>query len=323
MRRSARRWSNRRRWWRRSSGCTPPFRACRSSVPPWGCRVSGARRRIGRAQPARRRRSSASAPSWRPTAITSRSWRRRRQARRSPRMGATARATAGPASSTPWPRASSRATGCASPSCRTPRWASPCATTIATAAGSRSRSSWSRPGGRSRWPTSSGLLEAGPAIGAALGRAGPLGASRLGLGRITLANYVAAALLMPYAPFLAATQALAYDVGMLCALRRELEAGGAPADHLGASLGPRRAVPHGVHGRRGQRVQALLLRRVSVLAPGGHLPALEPPRGLREPGPDPDPGGRSRRQAVAHDRPRDAPAWPCPGASRPPSSPWG
>ena len=61
------------------------------------------------------------------------------------------------------------------------------------------------------------LLEAGPAIDAALDGAGLVDHHVRRLGRVTLANYVAAAQMMPYAPFLGAAQALGYDVELLAA----------------------------------------------------------------------------------------------------------
>lgn len=60
-----------------------------------------------------------------------------------------------------------------------------------------------------------GLLEAGEALDATLAAAGlPEGEARR-LGRVALCNYFAAALMMPYAPILAAAQETGYDVELL------------------------------------------------------------------------------------------------------------
>lgn len=60
-----------------------------------------------------------------------------------------------------------------------------------------------------------GLTEIGKAIDAIVGRAGPLDDTARRLYRMTLANYYAAAVLMPYAAFHSAAEALAYDIGVL------------------------------------------------------------------------------------------------------------
>lgn len=58
-------------------------------------------------------------------------------------------------------------------------------------------------------------LEQEPAIARALAKSGLTDPSALILGRITLANYFAAALLMPYRQFLAACESLRYDVELI------------------------------------------------------------------------------------------------------------
>lgn len=60
-----------------------------------------------------------------------------------------------------------------------------------------------------------GLAECGPAMEAIAGRAGPLDDTARRLYRITLANYYAAAAMMPYAAFHSAAEALSYDVHVL------------------------------------------------------------------------------------------------------------
>src|SRR5262249_7311707 len=60
-----------------------------------------------------------------------------------------------------------------------------------------------------------GLTEAQSHVESIVGRAGPLDDAPRRLYRITLANYFAAAVMMPYAPFLAAAEALGYDVHVL------------------------------------------------------------------------------------------------------------
>jgi XRE family transcriptional regulator, fatty acid utilization regulator len=59
------------------------------------------------------------------------------------------------------------------------------------------------------------LAECGPQFEAILGRAGPLDDTPRGLYRITLANYFAAAVMMPYQSFLTAAETLSYDVHVL------------------------------------------------------------------------------------------------------------
>ena len=60
-----------------------------------------------------------------------------------------------------------------------------------------------------------GLAECGPGIDAIVSRAGPLDDTARRLYRITLANYFAAAAMMPYQAFHGAAEALSYDVHVL------------------------------------------------------------------------------------------------------------
>jgi predicted transcriptional regulator/DNA-binding XRE family transcriptional regulator len=60
-----------------------------------------------------------------------------------------------------------------------------------------------------------GLMECGGAFESIVGRAGPLDDTPRRLYRITLANYFAAAVLMPYAAFHGAAEALSYDLQVL------------------------------------------------------------------------------------------------------------
>jgi predicted transcriptional regulator len=60
-----------------------------------------------------------------------------------------------------------------------------------------------------------GLAEFSGAIETIIGRAGPLDDTPRRLYRITLANYFAAAAMMPYQPFHAAAESLGYDVNLL------------------------------------------------------------------------------------------------------------
>src|SRR6516225_7984521 len=60
-----------------------------------------------------------------------------------------------------------------------------------------------------------GLAECGPQLETILGRAGALDDAPRRLYRITLANYFAASVMMPYQPFLTAAEALSYDVHVL------------------------------------------------------------------------------------------------------------
>src|SRR5213075_2513398 len=60
-----------------------------------------------------------------------------------------------------------------------------------------------------------GLAECTPGFEAIIGRAGALDDTSRRLYRITLANYFAGAVLMPYQPFHAATESLGYDIHVL------------------------------------------------------------------------------------------------------------
>src|SRR6476660_1066638 len=60
-----------------------------------------------------------------------------------------------------------------------------------------------------------GLTEGGPSIDAIVNRAGPLDDTPRRLYRITLANYFAAAAMMPYQAFHGAAETLNYDVHVL------------------------------------------------------------------------------------------------------------
>src|SRR3954466_2985103 len=60
-----------------------------------------------------------------------------------------------------------------------------------------------------------GLAECGPIFDGIINRAGPLDETPRRLYRITLANYFAAAVMMPYAAFHSAAEALSYDVHLL------------------------------------------------------------------------------------------------------------
>ena len=80
--------------------------------------------------------------------------------------------------------------------------------------------------------------------------------------RIGLLNYVAGALLMPYAPFLAAARALRHDMEALAArFGVSLRAGVPAALHPAAAGRARRAVLLPARRSGGQRVEAVLRRR--------------------------------------------------------------
>ncbi len=61
------------------------------------------------------------------------------------------------------------------------------------------------------------LLEMAPEIDAVVGRANPPDAVTRRLLRVNLANYAAAAVMMPYGRFIEASESLAYDIGVLTA----------------------------------------------------------------------------------------------------------
>src|SRR5215213_302273 len=124
-----------------------------------------------------------------------------------------------------------------------------------------------------------GLTECGASIDAIVNRAGPLDETPRRLYRITLANYFAAAVMMPYQPFHSAAE---------CA---------------------RRAVLPAARRQRRQRLQAVFLRHVPVLEIRRHLPAVERALDLRHAGPPAQAGDRAaRRHALLFDRTDGAPA---------------
>ena len=90
---------------------------------------------------------------------------------------------------------------------------------------------------------------------------------------MSLANYAAGAIMMPYAPFLAAAERHRYDVDRLCArLWRERRAGLAPADHAPAQRRARRALLHAAGRRRRERLEALRRRGFPFSRFGGTCP---------------------------------------------------
>ena len=161
----------------------------------------------------------------------------------------------------------------------------------------------------------SGLPNAARSIDAIVNRAGPLDDTPRRLYRITLANYFAAAVMMPY-------QAVPQRGGNAelrracagAALQCRLRAGLPPPDHAAAAERARRAVLPAARRQCRQRLEAIFLRHVSVLEIRRHLPAVERAFDLRHAGPPAQAGDRTaRRHALFLDRADGAP----PGGAAP------
>ena len=117
-----------------------------------------------------------------------------------------------------------------------------------------------------------GLAEFGASIDAIVNRAGPLDDTPRRLYRITLANYFAAAVMMPYQAF--HTRGGKSELRRACAgaaLQRRLRAGLPSPHHAAAAERARRAVLPAARRQCRQRLQTILLRHVSVLEIRRHL----------------------------------------------------
>ena len=143
-----------------------------------------------------------------------------------------------------------------------------------------------------------------------VGRAGPLDDTPRRLYRITLANYFAAAVddalpgLSQRGRSLELRRARAG-----AALQCRFRAGLSSPHHAAAAERARRAVLHAARRQCRQRLQALLLRHVSVLEIRRHLSAVERAFDLRHAGPPAQAGDRAaRRHALFLDRADGAPA---------------
>ena len=160
-----------------------------------------------------------------------------------------------------------------------------------------------------------GLAECGASIDAIVNRAGPLDDTPRRLYRITLANYFAAAVMMPYQAFHgAAEDAELRRARAGAALQCRLRAGLPPPHHAAAAERARRAVLPAARRQCRQRLQAIFLRHVSVLEIRRHLPAVERAFDLRHAGPPAQAGDRTaRRHALFLDRADGAP----PGGAAP------
>ncbi|MEY9265470.1 transcriptional regulator with XRE-family HTH domain [Bradyrhizobium elkanii] len=155
-----------------------------------------------------------------------------------------------------------------------------------------------------------GFVECGAAIDAIVSRAGPLDDTARRLYRITLANYFAAAAMMPYQAFHSAAEALSYDVHVLA---QRFNAGFEQVCHRLTTLQRPNARGGAVlpapRRQCRQRVEAVFLRHLPVLQVRRHLPALERALDLRHAGSPAQPGDRiAGRHALFLDRADGAPA---------------
>ncbi len=154
------------------------------------------------------------------------------------------------------------------------------------------------------------LAECGTQFETIVGRAGALDDAARRLYRITLANYFAASVMMPYPAFLAAAEAL--ELRRPCAratFQCRLRAGLPSPHHPAAAERARHSVLPAARRQRRQRLQALLLRHFPVLQIRRHLSAVERAFDLRHAGSPAEAGDRAaRRHALFLDRADGAPA---------------
>ena len=163
-----------------------------------------------------------------------------------------------------------------------------------------------------------GLAECGGSFETIVSRAGPLDDTPRRLYRITLANYFAAAVMMPYQAF--------HSRGGKPELRRpragaalqcRFRAGLPSPDHAAAAERARRAVLPAARRQCRQCLQAVFLRHLPVFEIRRHLSAVERAFDLRHAGPPAQAGDRTaRRHALFLDRADGAPAGGAASASR-------
>ena len=103
--------------------------------------------------------------------------------------------------------------------------------------------------------------------------------------KVSLANYLAAAMMMPYEAFREACERTSHDIELIgAAVRGQLRAGLPPADHALAADLARHAVLHAAGGLGRQHLQALRRRVLSVLRFGGSCPRWRMHEAFRTPG---------------------------------------
>ncbi len=142
-----------------------------------------------------------------------------------------------------------------------------------------------------------GLAECGASFDAIINRAGPLDETPRRLYRITLANYFAAAVMMPYQAFHSAAESLSYDVHVLA---QRFNAGFEQVCHrlttLAAAERARRAVLPAARRQCRQRLEAVFVGHLPVLEIRRHLSAVERAFDLRHAGPAAQAGDRTARR---------------------------
>ncbi len=147
------------------------------------------------------------------------------------------------------------------------------------------------------------LAEFNSIVDAIVNRAGPLEDGARRLYRMTLANYFAAAAMMPYQEVHAAAETLGYDVHVIA---QRFNASFEQVCHRLTTL--QRPNARGVPffplrvGQRRQRLQAFFVRHLPVLEVRRHLSPLECALHLRHPGPPaaPDRGAARRQPLLLH-----------------------
>ena len=150
-----------------------------------------------------------------------------------------------------------------------------------------------------------GLAECSGIFEAIVNRAGPLDDTPRRLYRITLANYFAAAVMMPYQAFHAAAEAL--ELRRPCAgaaFQCRLRAGLPSPDHAAAAQCARRAVLPAARRQCRQCLQAIFLRHLSVFEIRRHLSAVERALDLRHAGPPAQADDRTARRRAGISRSR-------------------
>ena len=147
-----------------------------------------------------------------------------------------------------------------------------------------------------------GLMQHGEAIAEIAGRFAPPDHATLQQLKVFLGNYLAAAIMMPYATFLAALEETGYDLERVRArFGASFEQAAQRITTLDRAGRPRHSLLHGA-GRCGrQHFQALFERPLPLLPFRRNLSALEHPRQLQNARPDGHSGDRNAgRRALFH-----------------------
>ena len=179
-----------------------------------------------------------------------------------------------------------------------------------------------RPAAPSRSPISSPSPSTAQLVNAICARLEPKDDVARRLLRVTLANYFAGAVMMPYARFHAARRGdRPRPRGAGRALRRQLRAGRAPPHHAEPPHGAGNSLLSRARRHRRQRLEAVLRGPLSLCPGGRHLRIVECARDLRRARPNPHAGGRAAgRRTMVLDRPAPCAAPPTRTARSPRAS---